>query len=219
MEFYYLGSRYYDAEAGRFISPDSVEYLGANGDLISYNLYAYCSNNPVMYTDPSGHAIITAIILGALIGAGIGFGVTVYKDYDDDGEVFNGSIETSDYIANTLLGVVIGAGAGTIAPTIGSFLSSNFALAVPAVAGGTAVVLNVSGAQIVGGSIGAASLMFASSQRPGDNKKQNQQFRDAMRELNITNKDKMRRVHDKIKGRNMGYNELIEFIKKTLNIM
>jgi len=219
LEFYYLGSRYYDAEAGRFISPDSVEYLGANGDLISYNLYAYCSNNPVMYTDPSGHAIITAIILGALIGAGIGFGVTVYNDYDDDGEVFNGSIETSDYIANTLLGGAIGAGAGAIAPTIGSFLSSNFALAVPAVAGGTAVVLNVSGAQIVGGSIGAASLMFASSQRPGDNKKQNQQFRDAMRELNITNKDKMRRVHDKIKGRNMGYNELIEFIKKTLNIM
>jgi len=54
LEFYYLGSRYYDAEAGRFISPDSVEYLGANGDLISYNLYAYCSNNPVMGYDPMG---------------------------------------------------------------------------------------------------------------------------------------------------------------------
>jgi len=56
LEFYYLGSRYYDAEAGRFISPDSVEYLGANGDLISYNLYAYCSNNPVNKNDPTGHA-------------------------------------------------------------------------------------------------------------------------------------------------------------------
>jgi hypothetical protein len=25
--------------------------------LLSYNLYAYCSNNPVNYSDPSGHAI------------------------------------------------------------------------------------------------------------------------------------------------------------------
>ena len=51
---YYLQSRYYDPYTCRFISPDSVKYLGANGDLMSYNLYAYCSNNPVMYTDPTG---------------------------------------------------------------------------------------------------------------------------------------------------------------------
>ena len=51
---YYLGTRYYDSATGRFLSPDSVDYLGANGDLNSYNLYAYCSNNPVMYTDPGG---------------------------------------------------------------------------------------------------------------------------------------------------------------------
>ena len=47
--FYYLKSRYYDPAVGRFISPDDTSYLGANGDLNSYNLYAYCSNNPVMY--------------------------------------------------------------------------------------------------------------------------------------------------------------------------
>ena len=51
---YYLNSRYYDPEIGRFISPDDISYLGANGDLISYNLYAYCSNNPVNYQDPTG---------------------------------------------------------------------------------------------------------------------------------------------------------------------
>ena len=28
--------------------------MGANGDLISYNLFTYCSNNPVMGYDPSG---------------------------------------------------------------------------------------------------------------------------------------------------------------------
>ena len=51
---YYLNSRYYDARTGRFISPDDSSYLGANGDLTSYNLYAYCSNNPVMGYDPYG---------------------------------------------------------------------------------------------------------------------------------------------------------------------
>ena len=45
---YYLNSRYYDPETGRFISPDSVEFLepGAYNGL---NLYAYCGNNPVNY--------------------------------------------------------------------------------------------------------------------------------------------------------------------------
>ncbi|MBE6634876.1 MAG: hypothetical protein E7617_01570 [Ruminococcaceae bacterium] len=57
MEIYYLNSRYYDGRTGRFISPDAPSYLGANGDLNSYNLYAYCSNNPVMYADPEGNLL------------------------------------------------------------------------------------------------------------------------------------------------------------------
>ena len=51
---YYLQSRYYDPTIGRFISPDSPEYLdpyNVNG----LNLYTYCANNPIMYSDPSGH--------------------------------------------------------------------------------------------------------------------------------------------------------------------
>ena len=52
---YYLNSRYYDSNTCRFINADGVSYLGANEDLVSYNLYAYCSNNPIAYTDPSGH--------------------------------------------------------------------------------------------------------------------------------------------------------------------
>ncbi|MBR2460428.1 MAG: RHS repeat-associated core domain-containing protein, partial [Clostridia bacterium] len=51
---YYLQSRYYDPETGRFISADG--YVNANGVLVGYNMYAYCSNNPVMYVDPTGDA-------------------------------------------------------------------------------------------------------------------------------------------------------------------
>lgn len=38
---------------GRFISEDS--YLGNPSDPLSLNLYVYCSNNPVMFIDPTGH--------------------------------------------------------------------------------------------------------------------------------------------------------------------
>jgi RHS repeat-associated protein len=52
---YYLRARYYDSEIGRFISEDS--YTGEKNDPLSLNLYTYCVNNPIMYTDPSGHRV------------------------------------------------------------------------------------------------------------------------------------------------------------------
>ena len=51
--FYYVSSRYYDPEIGRFINADDIAYLGMRG-LTSYNLFAYCGNNPVMGYDPYG---------------------------------------------------------------------------------------------------------------------------------------------------------------------
>ena len=51
---YYLGSRYYDQRAGRFINPDEV-MSGTNGSLQGFNLYVYCFNNPITYTDPNGN--------------------------------------------------------------------------------------------------------------------------------------------------------------------
>lgn len=45
---YYLQSRYYDPEIGRFISRDSTGYLDPMSNQ-GLNLYAYCGNNPVIY--------------------------------------------------------------------------------------------------------------------------------------------------------------------------
>ena len=55
-KLYYLQSRYYDPETCRFINADSL--LVAGDDYIQgVNMFAYCQNNPVMYSDPSGRVL------------------------------------------------------------------------------------------------------------------------------------------------------------------
>jgi RHS repeat-associated protein len=49
----YMGARYYDPTLGRFISPDTI--VQQRNDPQSYNRYAYARNNPLRYTDESGH--------------------------------------------------------------------------------------------------------------------------------------------------------------------
>ena len=50
---YYLQSRYYNPDIGRFISKDDPSFdQGTNA--VSVNLYAYCGNDVVMYFDPTG---------------------------------------------------------------------------------------------------------------------------------------------------------------------
>ena len=62
--YYYLQSRYYDPELGRFISADDFNYLNTNNKL-SINAYIYCNNNPTSKYDSDGHE---ALALGVLIG-------------------------------------------------------------------------------------------------------------------------------------------------------
>ena len=53
---YYLQSRYYDPETGRFLNADDVDYIGYSGEQLSYNAFAYCENEPVCRVDVSGRA-------------------------------------------------------------------------------------------------------------------------------------------------------------------
>ncbi|MFA7106616.1 MAG: RHS repeat-associated core domain-containing protein, partial [Candidatus Izemoplasmatales bacterium] len=62
---YYLNSRYYNPEIGRFISSDGL--LGEMGNIKSTNMYAYCANNPVMFTDSTGYFWDTVLDVGFLI--------------------------------------------------------------------------------------------------------------------------------------------------------
>ena len=65
---YYLKSRYYDPEVGRFITIDDISYLDPE-TINGLNLYAYCGNNPVMNVDPNGtflFSLLIAIVVGAV---------------------------------------------------------------------------------------------------------------------------------------------------------
>ncbi|MBO5211836.1 MAG: RHS repeat-associated core domain-containing protein [Clostridia bacterium] len=52
--FYLTGTRYYDPEIGRFINADN-QIAGIGSDIRGYNLFAYCFNNPVNMSDPTGN--------------------------------------------------------------------------------------------------------------------------------------------------------------------
>jgi RHS repeat-associated protein len=66
----YLRARYYHPVVGRFLTPDSIvpNPVGSQG----WNGYAYTENNPIRYTDPSGHrsCLQTAILHEGGIGTG-----------------------------------------------------------------------------------------------------------------------------------------------------
>ena len=53
-ELYYLNSRYYCAEIGRFLSSDNL-VINIGGDVRGYSLFVYCFNNPINLTDSSGN--------------------------------------------------------------------------------------------------------------------------------------------------------------------
>ena len=51
-ELYYLNSRYYDPEIGRFINADG--YVSTGQGVLGNNMFAYCGNNPVVRVDFGG---------------------------------------------------------------------------------------------------------------------------------------------------------------------
>ena len=61
-EFYYLQSRYYDSETGRFLNADEK--------LVTYNAFAYCENNPINYADYNGQEAVTTYTIITLIFVG-----------------------------------------------------------------------------------------------------------------------------------------------------
>ena len=70
--FYYLQSRYYDPTICRFINADG--YASTGQGIVGHNMFAYCGNKPIIFSDPSGEfGILTGLaIAGIVISAAIG---------------------------------------------------------------------------------------------------------------------------------------------------
>ena len=198
IQLYYLQTRYYDPKIGRFISPDTVEYLDPES-IHGLNLYAYGLNNPVMYVDPSGHFVISlglALLIGFAVGTAVGFGATVYTDYKDDGEVFNGSVSAGEYIRNTLIGGAIGtAAAGLIyaAPSIGASIGAVFNTGSFATATGGTIAIGLTAEQLA--ALGLAALLgtiffardpYVEKLKQGMSKNQQQKFKEEIEEYKRT---------------------------------
>ena len=71
-ELYFLKTRYYDPEIGRFMTIDDISYLDPES-INGLNLYAYCLNNPVMMVDNRGCAPAwwQWLVSGLTLAAGI----------------------------------------------------------------------------------------------------------------------------------------------------
>ena len=152
--FYFLKTRYYDPEIGRFITIDDLSYLDPDS-INGLNLYAYCLNNPVNCIDPNGTiAITTAIIIGLIAGAVIGGtigGMIAYNNASASGATgWNLVGQTAlgvlgGAVIGAAAGAIIGAGAWGISYAIGAIgtafasLSSGGALIGSLATGGTVV--------------------------------------------------------------------------------
>jgi RHS repeat-associated protein len=107
---YYYGARWYDPAAGRFIQADSIIPLqqGVQG----WDRYAYANNNPLNYTDDSGHF---AWFVSGGIGAAIGgiVGGVVYSVCNRDNFSTSGLLTAIG--AGAVAGGLIGSGVGLLA--------------------------------------------------------------------------------------------------------
>ena len=77
---YYLRSRYYNPECGRFVNSDII--LNAGAGVFSHNIFCYCDNNPLSRSDPSGHCFKS--IFSSFIKAAkkiISFVANAIRDY------------------------------------------------------------------------------------------------------------------------------------------
>ncbi len=54
---YYLQSRYYDPETGRFVNADTYTYTDTGNSVLSTNMFAYCENDPINAMDRNGHML------------------------------------------------------------------------------------------------------------------------------------------------------------------
>ena len=138
-ELYYLQSRYYNPEMGRFINADDPGYMGVDGTPSSYNLFSYCGNNPVTRADEEGKFF--HIIIGAAVGAFVGLAGQFISDLSTSlltGEWSFSNWQT--YVGATIGGAFGGAAFGAtgcvgLADAVSGFVSTGVGMSLEKLTG------------------------------------------------------------------------------------
>ncbi len=120
----FYNARWYDPAIGRFAQADSIVPPGVQG----YDRYAYANNNPLKYTDPSGH--FANLIAGAVIGTVAGAFIYTYNCAIHNVEMNGTDLAIAAGVglaAGTLIGSGVGAtaGIGLIASAAGTGMAAS----------------------------------------------------------------------------------------------
>jgi len=149
---YYLNSRYYDPEIGRFINADDVSMLDSTQNFSNgLNLYVYCLNNPINDIDSNGNLSWWQWLLFG-IGAALVVAAAVVLTVASGG-AFAGV--AGAVLVGAAKGALIGAAIGTVAGGIiggaTSGWSLNGILTGMAIGFGTGAVIGAITGAFVGG--------------------------------------------------------------------
>ena len=128
-KLYYLKSRYYDSEIGRFINLDTLSVLDvAQAKINGLNLYAYCLNNPVNMVDDTGdwprwlRDVLIGVAIVGLVALTGGVGALVLGK----GFAIAGAIAAKTAVAGLKMATttgIISVGFGTAGHAIGTIAS------------------------------------------------------------------------------------------------
>jgi RHS repeat-associated protein len=115
----FYNARWYDPGLGRFAQADTIIPEQSQGTQ-AWDRYAYTNNNPLKYTDPSGHGVNFAVcaVVGAVIG-GVSYAIGAAVRGNFDGMQFAASVGVG--IAGGLLvasGVGLAAGSAMLSATV-----------------------------------------------------------------------------------------------------
>ena len=163
--FYYLSTRYYNPEVGRFLNADGIDYLGINGELTSNNLFAYCINNPVNHDDEHGTFVITSAFLGAVIGGAIAGAIIGASSYLISSRLNNTEITAGGLLGATGVGAIVG-GIGGAAGVVAKGVLSTVAGAISGIYAGASfdgsIMQKIGIGVLVGAISGVATFAGAS---------------------------------------------------------
>ena len=163
---YYLKTRYYDPEVGRFINADATDVLLLPyHHSTQYNLFAYCNNNPVNDIDDDGElSLLAKIAIGVgavIVGAAV---VAATAATGGAAAAFIGAAVAGVKAAalSGAIGAAVGAGAGAVSHRVstGSWKGAGKATLVGAVNGFADGFMTggiTAGAGMAAGALGKAS--------------------------------------------------------------